>query len=66
MQLGPICNTEGVGGCGARVRRGVQVLAGERWGGWVLVSADGQVGWVSGDYLSGTRMAPDISVPVQS
>lgn len=55
---------------GARVLtslpRNTQVLAGERQGGWVLVSANGQVGWVSGDYLSGTQAAPVVSAPAQS
>ncbi|WP_332688822.1 SH3 domain-containing protein [Devosia sp.] len=55
---------------GARVLtslpRNTKVLAGERRGGWILVSANGQVGWVSGDYLSGTPAAPVLSVPAQS
>lgn len=43
--------------------RNTQVRAGERRGGWVLVSADGQIGWVSGDYLSSAAEAP--SQPVK-
>ncbi len=54
---------------GARVLtslpRNTQVFVGERRGSWILVSAKGHVGWVSGDYLSGTA-APAVSVPVQS
>lgn len=55
---------------GARVLttlpRNTQVLAGERRSGWVLVSTNGRVGWVSDDYLSGTPVAPAFSVPAQS
>lgn len=55
---------------GARVLttlpRNTQVMAGERRGGWVLVSSKGRVGWVSGDYLAGSAVAPPISVPSQS
>lgn len=55
---------------GARVLtslpRNTQVLAGERRSGWILVSANGWVGWVSDDYLSGTRTAPPMSVPAQN
>lgn len=46
----------------ASLPRNTQVLAGERRGGWVLVSANGQIGWVSGDYLSAAATAPAISV----
>ncbi len=42
--------------------RNTRVLAGERRGGWVQVSANGVVGWVSGDYLSA---APVQAAPVQ-
>ena len=56
---------------GARViaglPRSMQMWAGERQGGWVLVSVNGQVGWVSADYLSGSPMAPAaVSAPAQS
>lgn len=47
----------------ASLPRNTQVLAGERRGGWVLVSANGQIGWVSGDYLSAATTAPAISPP---
>jgi len=55
---------------GARVLtvlpRNAQVRAGERRGGWVLVSTNGQVGWVSDDYLAGAPAAPPTSVPARS
>lgn len=55
---------------GARVitslERNTQVLAGERQGNWVLVSANGQVGWVSGDYLSGAPAAAIVTAPRRS
>lgn len=47
----------------ASLPRNMQVLAGERRGGWVLVSANGQIGWVSGDYLTAAAEAPAMSVP---
>lgn len=50
----------------AALPRNTQVLAGERRSGWVLVSANGTVGWVSDDYLSATPIAPAMSVPAQS
>ncbi|MCS6762089.1 MAG: SH3 domain-containing protein [Candidatus Devosia symbiotica] len=31
--------------------RNTAACVGERWGGWVNISVDGMVGWVSGDYL---------------
>ena len=46
--------------------RNTRVLAGERRSGWVLVSAQGQTGWVIERYLAGAPVAPAISVPVQS
>jgi hypothetical protein len=46
--------------------RNTKVLAGERRSGWILVSAQGQVGWVSEQYLVGAPVAPAISVPAQS
>ena len=49
-----------------RLPHNTRVLAGERRGGWVQVSANGQVGWVNEQYLSGTPAAPAISVPVQN
>lgn len=56
-------------GTGARVLtslpRNTRVLAGERRGGWVMVSVNGQVGWVSGDYLGGTPAIPALSIPAQ-
>lgn len=57
-------------GAGERVLdslpRNTVVRAGERRGGWVQVSANGTVGWVSGDYLSATpvRAAPVTTAPV--
>lgn len=47
----------------ASLPRNTQVRAGERRGNWVLVSADGQMGWVSGDYLSAAASAPVLSTP---
>lgn len=47
----------------ASLPRNTQVRAGERRGNWVLVAADGQVGWVSGDYLSAAASAPALSTP---
>lgn len=47
----------------ATLPRNTLVLAGERRGGWVLVSANGQIGWVSDDYLIGAPAAPALSVP---
>ncbi len=47
----------------ASLPRNTQVLAGERRGGWVLVSANGQIGWVSGDYLSAAAESPARSTP---
>jgi len=46
--------------------RNSQVLAGGRRSGWVLVSAQGQVGWVSEQYLAGAPVTPSISVPSRS
>lgn len=46
--------------------RNSQVLVGERRSGWVLVSAQGQVGWVSELYLAGAPVTPSISVPSRS
>ncbi|MHA6690022.1 SH3 domain-containing protein [Devosia sp. A449] len=55
---------------GARVLttlpRNTPVRTGERRGGWVQVSVNGRVGWVSDDYLGATPIAPALSVPVQS
>lgn len=51
--------------------RNAPVLAGERQNGWVLVSANGLIGWVSGDYLAGApavvvQAPPARSVPAPS
>lgn len=48
-----------------RLPRNGKVLAGERRGTWVNVSANGVTGWVSGDYLGATpiREAPIKSAP---
>jgi len=46
--------------------RNTRVLAGERRSGWVLVSAQGQVGGVSEQYLAVAPAEPAISVPAQN
>jgi len=50
----------------ASLKHNTKVQAGERRSGWVLVSAQGQLGWVSERYLSGVPTTPAISVPAQS
>ncbi|WP_323013915.1 SH3 domain-containing protein [Devosia sp.] len=53
----------------ASLKHDTKVMAGERRSGWGLVSANGQVGWVSAQSLSGTpaaRAAPAISVPARN
>lgn len=46
--------------------RNTAVRAGERRGAWVQVSANGVVGWVSGDYLSATPVREAPAAPRQS
>ncbi len=41
----------------ARLSRNLRVEAGARQNGWVQVAAQGHIGWVSADYLSGTMQA---------
>jgi len=43
--------------------RNTAVRSGERRGAWVQVSADGVVGWVSGDYLSATPVPEAPAAP---
>ena len=50
----------------ASLPRNATVLAGERRGAWVLVSANGVVGWVNGDYLSAAPIRESPVVPRQS
>ncbi|KRA50173.1 SH3 domain-containing protein [Devosia sp. Root635] len=46
--------------------RNTRVLAGERRSGWVLISAQGRIGWVSERYLTGAPVEPAISVPTRN
>ena len=50
----------------ASLPRNTRVLAGERRGTWVYVSAQGFVGWVSGDYLGAAPIREAPVVPRQS
>lgn len=60
-------NLRAAPGTGARVLaslpRNTRVLAGERRGTWVQVSAQGVTGWASGDYLGA---APVREAPIQT
>lgn len=49
----------------AKLPRNTRVNAGERRNGWVLISVNQNVGWVSDDYLSSTLIAPARSAPKQ-
>lgn len=63
-------NLRAAPGTGERVvtslPRNTTVLAGERRGSWVFVSANGVTGWVSGDYLSAAPVREVPVVPRQS
>lgn len=52
----------------ARLTRNTKVRAGERRNGWVLVSANGEIGWVSGEFLSAApgSAEPVLEAPQQS